>query len=145
MCRLACNWSAHDPARGRLFRCLSASALVAGRLLGRESLDGKMSSGLRLGRGGHSRHLSPCPPFSFAEAEMAYHCPACGHTLGKHDTFSAEALAAAAQPGTRTAGALALRLPPFLGVPGPASSFRHAGSCSAQLAAPGLEASFWRK
>ena len=30
-----------------------------------------------------------------AEAEMAYSCPHCGHTLGKHDTFSAAALAKA--------------------------------------------------
>lgn len=42
-------------------------------------------------------HLSPrCLwPFLPAEAELAYSCPHCGHTLGKHDTFSAAALAKA--------------------------------------------------
>jgi SNF2 family DNA or RNA helicase len=34
-----------------------------------------------------------------AEAELAYHCPACGHTLGRHDTYGLGALEAAGKPG----------------------------------------------
>ena len=34
-------------------------------------------------------------PGPTAEAALAYNCPACGHTLSRHDTFSPEALARA--------------------------------------------------
>lgn len=34
-----------------------------------------------------------------AEAELAYHCPACGHTLGRHDTFGLAALTSASKNG----------------------------------------------